>query len=196
MLRTAARSTLFAALSIGLVSLAGLSACGGDDGEPDAAGATCEDYCTRLQSNCAGANAQYTSRDQCIASCASYPQGAPDDQSGNSLECRNYHAGAALGAPGTHCVHAGPGGAGQCGSNCEGFCQLVMATCTDALEVYGSVTACLTACGGFDDTEAFDVSDVAGDTLACRIYHATVATQDANTHCEHTAPVSATCVAP
>jgi hypothetical protein len=187
-MRTVASALLFAASLL-------LVACGGDDddGTPDASLATCEDYCDRLQANCAGANAQYTSRDQCLESCASYPQGEAGATSGNSLECRNYHAGAALGAPGTHCVHAGPGGAGQCGANCDGFCQLVIATCTDALEVYGSVTECLDACGNFDATEPYDISDTGGDSLACRIYHATVATQDPETHCEHTGVVSATC---
>ena len=84
-------------------------------------------------------------------------------------------------------------GAGVCGANCDGFCQIVQASCTGANEAYPSDEMCIEACMDFDDTEKFDVGDVAGDTLACRLYHASVATADPGTHCGHTEPVSATC---
>ena len=51
----------------------------------------------------------------------------------------------------------------------------------------------MTACNGFDDAEPYDVSDTAGDSLACRLYHATVAYDDPVTHCPHTLPASDTC---
>lgn len=182
-------------LSLLVALAAGSAACGGDDAGPDAAVADCEAYCDRMQAHCSGDNTQYTSRSQCVASCAALPQGEPGATSGNSLECRSYHAGAALGDPATPCTHGGPGGDGVCGSNCEGFCQLVIATCTGANEVYASFNDCLVDCGGLDDSEPFDVSDTGGDTLACRTYHASVATQDPETHCPHTAVVSSTCTA-
>lgn len=173
--------------------LAAAAACGDDGGGDDATGATCEEYCDQMAVNCAGTNAQWPTRDQCLAACGAFPPGTPGDQSGNSLECRVYHAGAALGDPDTHCVHAGPGGAGLCGSNCEGFCTIVVDACTGGNEAYASVNQCITECQGFDDSEPYDVSDTVGDTLACRIYHGIVATADPGTHCPHTLPVSDTC---
>jgi hypothetical protein len=174
-----------------------LAACGGggDDGGPDAAAATCADYCTAIQANCTAANTQYTSPDQCMAACSAFAQGSPGAMSGNNLECRTYHAGAAEGDPATHCTHAGPGGDGACGSNCEGFCTITLDACEgrpDA-DTYASIAECMTACEGFDDSESYDISDVGGDTLACRLYHAQVGTIDPVTHCGHTQPVSATC---
>lgn len=174
--------------------IATLAACGNDSGGgDDTAVVTCDEYCDQIETHCAGALTQYTNRDGCLDICAAFDQGEPGDQGGNSLECRAYHAGAALGDPDTHCTHAGPGGAGLCGSNCEGFCTVVMAACTGGNEAYGSINECLTACMDFADTEPFDVSDVSGDTLACRLYHASVAMADPETHCAHTQPVSATC---
>jgi hypothetical protein len=170
-----------------------VAACGGGSSGPDAAVSTCADYCAEIATNCTGTDTQYTSVDQCMAACTAFPQGDPGAQSGNSLECRVYHTGAALGDPDTHCVHAGPGGGGLCGSNCDGFCQLVMSACTGTNEAYSSIQDCLTSCQAFDDTEPYDVSDVSGDTLACRIYHASVATADPTTHCPHTKPVSTMC---
>lgn len=171
-----------------------LAACGDDSsGGPDATTVSCDDYCDQIETNCSGALTQYTNRDGCLAICGSFTQGAAGTMSGNSLECRAYHAGAALGDPDTHCVHAGPGGAGVCGTNCEGFCTVVDGACTGANEAYASVAECMTACNGFTDDEPFDVSDVSGDTLACRLYHASVATSDPGTHCPHTQPTSATC---
>ncbi len=171
-----------------------LCACGDDAATgPDAAPATCADYCTEILTNCDGVESQYTNMDTCLDICATFDQGTAGTMSGNSLECRAYHAGAALGDPTTHCVHAGPGGGGACGSNCEGFCTIVQASCTGANEAYATEQDCLDACGDFDDSEKFDVADVNGDTLACRLYHGSVATQDPDTHCGHTEPVSAVC---
>lgn len=155
--------------------------------------ADCERYCTTLEANCTGVEAQYSSHATCVAACAAFPQGTIGEMSGNSLECRAYHADAAAADATTHCVHAGPGGAGVCGGNCEGFCEIVLASCTGADEAYATLGDCTTACGAFTDTEKYDASDMTGDSLACRLYHATVATTDPATHCGHTEPVSATC---
>ena len=109
-----------------------LAACGDDSsGGPDAQTVSCDEYCTQVEGNCSGAQSQYTSRDQCLAVCAAFEQGSPGAMNGNSLECRAYHAGAALGDPDTHCVHAGPSGGQVCGSLCEGFCSVVQFGCTE-----------------------------------------------------------------
>lgn len=83
---------------------------------------SCAAYCATIGANCAGADAQYGNNDTCLATCAAFPPGTLADVSGNTLGCRNYHAGAAAQDASTHCVHAGPGGDGICGGNCESFC--------------------------------------------------------------------------
>src|SRR4051812_38483230 len=96
--------------------LAVLVGCGDDgggarvDAAPDAFVALdCPTYCTEIQANCTGANAQYADREHCIAACASFPVGTSKvtDMSGNTLGCRIYHAGGpSMTTPATHCAHA------------------------------------------------------------------------------------------
>jgi hypothetical protein len=179
--------------SLLVLSGLGLAACGDGPGGPDAGPATCAAYCATIGTHCAGNLTQYTSTDQCLAICAAFPPGAVGASSGNSLECRAHHASLAQSGPATHCVHAGPSGGGACGSTCEGLCTLVIHACTGDNLAYASLDECMTACAAFDDSEPYDVSDVGGNTLACRLYHAAVATADPVTHCPHTRPVSSTC---
>lgn len=79
---------------------------------------TCMRYCTAITAACTGANAQYDDMADCLSFCASsnIPNGMSGDMAGNTLECRIYHAGVAMGAPATHCPHAGPSGDNVCGS--------------------------------------------------------------------------------
>ena len=112
------------------------------------------------------------------------------DRDGNTLGCRVYHTDAAAADPAMHCTHAGPGGAGQCGSTCEGFCAVADLACPGT---FTDGEMCASACAGYSNSEPFDAGDVAGDTLACRLYHATVATEAPAVHCAHILPDSATC---
>ena len=196
---------------VGSVALLALAiGCGGDDdgdggdngdgtGQVDGGGGggidsggdavTCASYCETLQANCTGANAQFSTMQNCVDSCAGFPAGAAGDQSGNSLACRAYHADAAEGDPGLHCAHAGPGGAGVCGSNCEGYCSIALEAC----DVYADEAACMTECGGFADEEPYDAGDTSGDSLACRLYHLTAASTQPEPHCGHIEADSPTC---
>jgi hypothetical protein len=130
----------------------------------------------------------------CLAVCATIPLGTAADTSGNTVGCRASRANAAAANPTAQCPQAGPGGAGTCGSNCQGFCQIVVASCTGANQQYASSAACMTACAGFTDNVAFNASVQTGNTLACRLYHSTETTQDPATHCPHTAANSPTCM--
>lgn len=152
---------------------------------------SCADYCATIATSCTGAETQWGNLEFCMASCAAFPPGTAADTTTNTLGCRTYHAGAAAGDPATHCVHAGPGGANACGSNCEGFCAIGMAACPDK---WADAAACMTACAGFDDSEKYDATDIAGNTLACRLYHATAASVDAATHCGHIGGDSPPCM--
>lgn len=193
-----------------------LAACGGDDASTDAAVAKldCPTYCTQIQANCTGANAQYpTEADNahCLASCASFPLGTAADKSGNTLGCRLYHSGApAKMDAATHCPHAGPGGdkiggMGTCGDVCTSFCTLEIKACGVTGDAgghgqYASMADCMTACAAFPNPTALYAPMAHGDSLACRLYHATNAavTGQAATHCPHTGPTGgssqATCM--
>ncbi len=130
----------------------------------------------------------------CMGSCSALPEGKPGDMAGNTVNCRIYHAGASAMDAAVHCVHAGPGGAGACGSNCESFCSIATATCPTE---HPDAATCMTTCMGIQDTEKYDVTDTSGDSLACRLYHLTVASSsEANkaTHCPHTVgPMNPVC---
>lgn len=154
----------------------------------------CSMYCQDIMANCTGPVAQYPSLDSCLNICATFRPGDPDDVSGNSFACRVYHTGAAATDAATHCVHAGPSGGGACGDNCQGFCSIATAICPAE---HPDPDACLTECMGFPDTEPFDTGDAGGNTLACRLYHLTVAATDdasAATHCPHTVTASPPCM--
>jgi hypothetical protein len=154
---------------------------------------TCDNYCTLIMGNCLNANAQYSSKESCMGACSAFEMGAGTDKMGNTLGCRIYHADAAQGNPVTHCTHAGPGGDGQCGTNCDGFCAIVTDKCSTE---YPAVDECLQTCATFMVAGNYDASDAAGDTFECRLYHATVAATDATTamaHCGHTVEQSMPC---
>ncbi len=167
----------------GSSSTGGAAGAGGGGGSGGGAPATCSAYCTTIMAACTADAAQYGDNDSCLASCSSFPLGAPGDQKDNSLECRAYHANAAKGGA-THCPHAGPAGDGVCGTNCDGYCSLMMKHCGGA---YPSAGDCVTACANITGAseKGFDIGTKTGDSLFCRIYHATAASMDPTTHCDH-----------
>ncbi len=168
--------------------------CGDDDsasspGTGGAAGAggggpaTCAAYCDTIMAACTGASAQYGAKDMCLESCSSFPAGTPGDQSGNSLECRALRASKAKATP-SQCPQAGPAGDGACGTNCDGYCSLMIKHCAGS---YASASDCVTACATISGatTAGYDTGTKTGDSLFCRIYHATAASMDPSTHCDH-----------
>lgn len=164
---------------------------GGEGG--GAAGATCASYCASIGANCTAGNQQYGDTTQCLAACAAFEQGEPGATSGNSLECRQYHADFAANDPAAHCGHAGPLGTDGCeGANgsCDGFCAIAMAECSN---IYETLAACLTDCALNDDTVGYNQSVTSGDSLACRMYHLTVAIGTPDPHCTHIQSTDTTC---
>ncbi len=79
-------------------------------------------------------------------------------------------------------------------TNCTTYCALVQATCgTGVNGQYLDQATCEKMCAKFPgaDAGAGDGGVTTGSTLACRIYHATVAAQsaqNATTHCPHAGP--------
>ena len=137
-----------------------------------AANPSCADYCTAITANCTGGQQQYSDVATCTADCAVYPVGKIGDTSGNTLGCRIYHAGAAKAAPITHCQHAGPGGAGVCGTNCEGLCQLALKWCVGANQVYRDLADCMARCMTFADDAPVGSVTQSGNHRACLVWHA------------------------
>jgi hypothetical protein len=133
-----------------------------------------------------------------MAVCAKLPLGASDGEtSGNTVGCRQYHAGASAPASSTnsttHCPHAGPSGGGVCGSMCEAYCNVSMMACTGGNSLYASNAICMSVCMGWNTSGV--IGDAGGATYQCHLYHAGVALTDAasaTTHCPHAGGSGAT----
>lgn len=172
----------------------------GDDGSGGAADTStgaaadpCPEYCTLVNDHCEGDHAQYSGQSACESVCAAMPEGTPDDQLGNTVGCRTFHAINAAEDPDTHCVHAGPAGAGVCGGSCESFCSLALQLCTGDAAQWADVEACLGDCEQFPDDVPFSEGQTTGDTFACRLYHLSLAGLQPDPHCSHIGLVSDTC---
>jgi hypothetical protein len=154
----------------------------------------CERYCDTIAAACTGANEQYASPMACRAVCALLDAGEPGDLSGNTVECRLARALLARGTgePAFYCHSAGPGGAGVCGTDCEGFCTIMAEQCTQM----GTFQQCLPLCSAVpnltdeDESITYATSIMDGDSVQCRLYHVTAATLDATMHCSHAAGVA------
>jgi hypothetical protein len=153
-------------------------------------GTSCATYCSTIMANCTGTNQQYSDMQTCTSTCEKFDAGTVGAMSGNNKECRVTHAGLAMTAPSPHCLHAGPGGGGACGMNCEGFCTIVTKTCATQ---YPDMPGCMTTCAMFNTTPDYNSMQTGGNTFACRLYHATAATVTPTVHCPHTLMTSATC---
>ena len=86
----------------------------------DVCGDWCTNYCDLAATNCSGANELYADTVTCMDSCALISDlGAPNDASGNTVQCRIYHLGVAGsdvagGSADLHCAHGAPGFGGPC----------------------------------------------------------------------------------
>jgi hypothetical protein len=156
---------------------------------------TCEAYCTTIAMACTGDDLQYISTDTCMGMCATFPVGIADAGTGNSLACRITQANAILAGGEGSCAAAGPGGDNICGTNCDGFCVGVAAICPDDFK---TSLGCQVACAQIPDAVCpayFVQQDVVPnfDSIQCRLYHLSAATQNAAEHCPHTLGESGYC---
>jgi hypothetical protein len=160
----------------------------GSNGTIDAAPLTldCDSYCAAIMETCTGDLAQYDNMQNCVDSCANFPTGALTDSSGNTLGCRVYYTEAARGDAQAHCEHAGPGGGGMCGATiCAGFCSIVVAECPTQWPSNALCTNATTGCPAVTSTPPYKAPST-GNTIQCRLYHATMAATDPGGHCGHT----------
>jgi hypothetical protein len=149
---------------------------------------TCDLYCDTIASACTGATLQYASRDACMGLCATFPVGTLQDNGVDTLGCRLSLAMAISNTGEGSCAGAGPGGAGDCGTDYASFCASAVQVCpTDFKDV--TDCAALTApsivpeCGTYSVTLGGTLPDV--NSIQCRLYHLTAATLDPVTHCPH-----------
>jgi len=150
-------------------------------------GSICEAYCNISLTACTGAtNGFFADYPTCYKTCINYNSTGFYTYTGGSganVECKVYHATAALADPTTHCPHCSPSGNGVCGSKCDNYCYTMGVTCPT--QAAGALP-----CAGFcSPMPPGNITDVSGDTVDCRIYHANNAniTGDA-THCLHATP--------
>jgi len=176
-------------------------AAGASSGTP--ASPQCLAYCKKARDACDGI--LYRTDEACLATCALMPLDGLDK---DSVACRVHQLDNALQTDedlGLYCANAGPGGNGACGSNCENYCRLFKDACASDFEKYAAVAedgddgtaVCVSKCLGLVDTHLFDSRDSGnylGDTLQCRIVHATSATLDPAGHCGHAEIKSTKCL--
>jgi hypothetical protein len=176
----------------------------GGTGEGGAGGAPvaldCAQYCDWVQASCSGVNAQYPADpndEQCLQSCAAFPTTAGD----NSFACRVGFA-AQVSTSATNCDAAGPAGIGECGTPCEAYCNLMLTYCPHEADG-ATLNACMAECATVpaNNITTFVYPAPGGDTLACRIAHATNAAKDTDPngvarllHCNHAAGDEAPCL--
>jgi len=170
----------------------------------------CTDFCTFEGSVCGWGSsnssglAQYQTMADCMSACATWNV-APLNMSqpitaGDTSECRMYHLGAAAISAGNaaiHCQHTANWpmtSPPYCEASCDYYCSTIMDACMGSNTVFNSSSDCMTACGMYPVKAAPYVRPIVkGNTLQCRIYHATAAYMSwsaATTHCPHASPMS------
>jgi hypothetical protein len=159
--------------------------------------AGCQRYCATLKEACPGDVAVYEDDEICANVCKIFKAGTPSKPQGNTLACRAEQADIALSFNSdlsenrSNCEAAGPGGGEQCTiypstPNCEGYCTVYMAACTNTKDWgFNTFEQCTSRCAAFPYSGTYTAAEGAkGDSLACRLHHATLATVDPDNNCE------------
>ncbi len=156
----------------------------------------CDEYCNLVLSACPGDLSVYEDLESCKKVCARLEPGNSSKPVGNTVQCRLQQAreAAALEVEekSFHCPSAGPGGGERCAPlgakpDCEGYCQVYSDACSSISKDWGfnSKEECVRKCAAVPQ-EAYAISSAAtsGDTLACRLLHATRALSEPEDNCE------------
>ncbi len=149
--------------------------------DDDAIAPNCADICKLTMVACTSTNQVFSSASECEAYCKLLPPGKNSDEAGNTAGCRKYHSYNSLAAPNPHCAHAGPGGDGHCGSNCEAYCGVMASACkTEFDSLFPDPSKCPSECAllaGSADNSFFSTPKV-GNTLTCRLINLAKAALD------------------
>jgi hypothetical protein len=156
--------------------------------------AICKQYCSDIMEYCKDNQKQYVDAQQCLKVCALFPEGQISDADGNTASCRLKYASKARYAAGSerdaYCQKSGPGSDGTCGQICDGFCTIMMPTCTPKFAPYNypSMGDCQTSCRMLKDAPPYTVADGTlpdRNDSQCRLFHANSSVMDPDEHCEH-----------
>lgn len=179
-------------LAFGCQSIAGV-----EDVSYAGGASRCASFCQTVMEACPGDVAVYEDQAACEKICTLFDAGNPDKPQGNTLACRASQAEVALRLSSdpsenrTNCAAAGPGGDTTCTiyeklPDCEGYCKIYMTACKTTKD-WGFTNAqqCIDRCAAFPHQDTFTVAGgQEGDSLACRLHHATLAVSDPDTHCK------------
>jgi len=191
-LRLATRLALSAVITLGCQSIAGV-----EDVTFTGESSNCDDYCKTLMDACPGDVAVYDDEETCRRVCALFKPGTASKPQGNTQACRAAQADVAYSFKDdfsenrTNCAAAGPGGGDKCTQHpdlpdCEGYCTIYMQACTSQTMMWGfdNFEQCTARCAAFPFNGSYAISQAkSGDTLACRLYHATLALEDPDNNC-------------
>ena len=158
--------------------------------EPTGVSEACAKYCDTVQDACTGTFQVYATKEACHGVCALLDPGDALEPAGNTVACRTRQAAfaASTGEPDDHCPKAGPGGAGECGDNCESYCALYAKACHAE---FSDLQTCVQKCAALENLSTFNVEDDhEGDTVQCRLQHVTSASVLPDPHCDHARFVS------
>jgi len=166
---------------------------------------TCDKMCELVMDNCSDVAPQYNNDfDTCVASCEPLVKGTPGDQSGNTQECRLYHASVASTGAAVHCPHTGESGAGVCVGEapvdvCGPLCSDLAELCTDdfatafpADDISVQLAACANDCKKL--RKDGKPGDNFGNSLQCRetyFHRSQKSDLNAAFFCEAAQPVAA-----
>jgi hypothetical protein len=155
----------------------------------------CATYCDQIMKYCKDDLAQYIDIPQCLKVCSLFPAGTVGGPDSNTAACRLKYSSKAWYANGSerdaYCRKAGPGSDGTCGTICEGYCTLMIPTCTAARTppfFFASMGDCMNACDSLADAPPYTVADGTlpdRNDAQCRLFHACTAVMDPDEHCEH-----------
>lgn len=154
-------------------------------------GSPCDAYCMLFEKICPSA---YNIVPDCQANCAALAShkgfSAVSDHSGDTVECRLVHLGAATLDPATHCPHAEFQSTDYCkngntAATCQDYCRAVTVACKGTFQQYASQAECMAVCA---QLPLGTFADVSTNTVGCRYYHSFNALADPATHCPHSGP--------
>jgi hypothetical protein len=160
----------------------------------------CKDYCAVVMEACDGEDAVYANLGQCLGVCAALDPGDTQEPIGNTVACRAVQADNALSEPKGYCRSAGPGGNGECGTDCEAYCTVYPKICKEKYE-YSTTAECLKTCNALTDQDRYNLDDDhdhKGDTIECRLVHMASASVEPAMHCPHAPlrPSAPWCIGP
>jgi hypothetical protein len=151
----------------------------------------CAGYCALVTPGCGnGTPAMYSGSAACLADCATFSTSGIDGfGSGNTLQCRVFHAQAAVGNAGA-CSRLASTLAGFCVDGCGYYCALMERHCPQQRPA----TGCSTECAGYPN--AGHDGDAQGNTLQCRVHFAELAAPDNAAFCANASAAGGTACTP